>query len=117
MGNMDGEKSKTFLKVMKKKGIKTKEDLDKLTADEQLEFMTEVKMDSRMTESIEKAENETIRYILEYGIDPKKHSFVDSKDKTIELDFNFWDCLGMPNLVDFLVREIKNFSKDIQLGE
>ena len=113
---MSGKTSKHIIKEMKKRGIKYSE-IDKLTQEQQVDILTDMEIDSKTSEVLTKLTNEIAKCILNYGVDSKKHSFIDEDDNPIELNYDFFDMFGNIKLVDYLIAQIKNFSEGVYVGE
>lgn len=114
-----GQKGKEVLKIihkkMKQKDMDT-DKLDKMTPEEQLDLMISFNLDIKDYDYMGKTTAEVEKYYLIHGIDSKKHSFVDEKNKKIELTLEFWDY--MPDkMISYIVSQIKLFSKGVSLGE
>jgi hypothetical protein len=116
MNTMSGQTSKMILKEMKKRGLKAA-DIDNLSEEEQIEIMMELKVDQGASESIANMTLETTKYTIDYGVDPKKHTLYDENDNLVELNYDLISRLGNTYLIEYLVKEIKNFSEGYALGK
>jgi len=110
-GTVDGDKQKRMYKALKEKGLSFN-DLDSLTDDEKVELFINMDVPQKDVNGLTDMTLQMQRLILEFGVDSKKHSFVDYE----ELDYDFWE--SMPEAMTlFVIKEIENFSKGFSLGE
>lgn len=82
-------------------------------ASESQERDERIKTNYNIMESVEAR----LKLVLNSGIHPEKHNFIDEKDEKIELNYEFWDDLGNEELLKYLETEIMNFSAGVRLGE
>jgi hypothetical protein len=119
MKSFGGSTSKELLKKYKASGHKISdlENLNTEDSNEIMDFMLDIDFKNIETEDMAKSTLLIEQYIIEYGIDSKKHSFKDTKDNPIELNYETINYLGSEGLIKYILDNIKSFSKGFMLGE
>lgn len=119
MKSFGGQTSKEIIKNAKKKGYKVEDiqNIDPKNTNAIMDFMVDIDFKSLETEEMTKGTLLIEKYILDYGVDSKKHSFKDEKDNPIELDYKTLNNIGNENLLKYIIDNIKDFSQGFILEE
>lgn len=115
MNNLSGKTGKALFDYAKKKGLKY-ENLQKLSKEDQFDIVSTI-MTGEDGKAIVNNAVELSSVIINCGIDPDNHSFIDDNNEKIKLNFEILSSLGNDYLIDYLVEEIKTFSQGFILGE
>ena len=116
MGSLSGEMGKEIFKKLKEKGLNYS-DMQKMSEVEQAELILNMKLTNESAENMNKMTVELAQIILSNGVDKNKHTFFDDKGNPIELNYDFWETIGNEDLIKYVIKEIKSFSKGFSLGE
>lgn len=117
----DSKQQTEMLRKLKESGY-TLEDLQ--DTEKQLDIikatavnLEDMGLDNKSADELFDFTNQMEIMILENGVNPTKHNFKDEDDKNINIDYNFWNCIGNDKLTLKILNEIKTFSTGFSLGE
>jgi hypothetical protein len=119
MKTLDNKTQKKLFESMEKNGLSF-EDLQKVDTDNKdavMKFAKDIDLANFQTEEMVTSTLDMEKCILDYGIDPKKHSFKNSKGTKIELDYDSLNEMGNERLIKYLLSEIRTYSRGFELGE
>lgn len=114
--NLGNKTRKMIFDALKKTG-KSVYEFDSMTNEEKMKILAVVEINADDMAKMVTSNLEIVKMLIENGVDKTKHSFVGQDDKPIEIGFELFETIGNSDLVDFLVREIKELSDGYQLGE
>jgi len=115
INNFSGKAGKAFYKHLKKTGVGL-DKVDAMTEAEKTELMMDV-IDNDESQSLLKLTVDLSRLVIENGVDTAQHTFLDTDNKPINLTYEFLEKIGNDRLIDFVVREIQDYSQGYVLGE
>ncbi len=119
MKSFGGATSKELLKKYKASGhsMNDLQNLNTENSNEIMDFMLDVDFTKLETDEMSNSTLLIEKYIIDFGVDPYKHSFIDADNKSIELNYETLNTIGNENLVKYIIDNIKTFSKGFMLGE
>jgi len=115
MNNFTGKSGKNLFSLLKKKNLSI-ESMNIMNPADKAELMIEM-MSSDDTNILQKMTLELAELIIDNGIDENDHSFIGEENKPVKLNYKFLESLGNVQLIEFIIDEIKTFSKGFVLGE
>jgi hypothetical protein len=119
MKTLDNKTQKKLFESMEKNGLSF-EDLQKVDTDNKdavMKFAKDIDLANFQTEEMVTSTRDMEKCILDFGIDPKKHSFKNSSGKKIELNYDSLNEMGNEKLIKYLLAEIRKYSKGYEPGE
>jgi hypothetical protein len=118
MKSFSGVTQKEILKKFKESGYNYNDLQNLNTGDnkEVMDFMLDIDFANIETEDMAKSTLKVEKFILEYGIDPDKHSFKDG-NKKIELNYETLNAIGNEKLIKYIIDNIKVYSEGFILGK
>lgn len=116
INTLSGQTGKNIFKKMQDKGLNS-ESLEAMPNEEKAKLMLDFDFNIDDGQAMETLTVEMEKCIIEHGIHLSKHSFCDENGKAIELNYDFWNAFSNDKLLEFLISQIKLFSKGFSLGE
>jgi hypothetical protein len=119
MKTLDTNTQKKLFESMEKNGLSFN-DLQNVDTDNKeavMKFAKDIDLSNFQTEEMVSSTLDMEKGILNYGVDPKKHSFKNSSGKKIELDYDSLNQMGNEKLIKYLLSEIRKYSRGFELGE
>lgn len=116
MNSLNSVTGKALFAYMKKKGLALNK-IDELTDDQRTEIMLDINIKEDEINNLISSTIELSKTIIDNGIDPDKHTFIDDNDKPLKLNFEILDSLRNDKLIDYIVDNIRKYSEGYDLGE
>ena len=119
MRTLNSDTQKKLFESMEKNGLSFKDlqDVDTENKDAVMKFAKDIDLANFQTEEMVLSTLDMEKCILDFGIDPKKHSFKNSSGTKIELNYNSLNDMGNERLIKYLLKNIKEYSRGFELGE